>query len=123
ANYAAAKAGIYGFTRTCSMELKKYNITCNTLAPVALTRLTEDLPMMQSLPNAKEFLAPEHIAPAALFLASDLSADITGAVLGVEGPRMYLFKMIQTSAVMPKDGNDWTAQEIRERWAEISGGK
>jgi NAD(P)-dependent dehydrogenase (short-subunit alcohol dehydrogenase family) len=122
-NYSAAKAGIYGFTRTCAMELKKHNITVNALAPVAHTRMTEDLPMMQALPNAKEFLSPEHIAPAALFLASDLSSDITGTVLAAEGPRMYLFKMIQTPPIMPKDGTAWTAQEIRERWAEISGTK
>jgi NAD(P)-dependent dehydrogenase (short-subunit alcohol dehydrogenase family) len=120
ANYAAAKAGIYGFTRTVSMEMKKYNITCNALAPIALTRLTADLPMMQAMPNAKDLLAPEHIAPAALFLASDLASDITGQVLAVEGPRMYLFRMTQTEPVMPK-GEGWTAQQIRERWAEISG--
>ena len=123
ANYSAAKAGIYGLTRTASMELKKYNITVNALAPVALTRLTEDLPMLAALPNAKEMLAPEHIAPAALFLASDLAADVTGQVLAVEGPRMYLFKMIQTAAVAAKNGAEWTAQEIKERWAEISSGK
>jgi NAD(P)-dependent dehydrogenase (short-subunit alcohol dehydrogenase family) len=121
ANYSAAKAGIYGFTRTCSMELKKYNITVNALAPVAVTRLTEDLPMIAALPNAKEMLAPEHIAPAALFLASDLSSDVTGTVLAVEGLRMYLFKVIQTAAAAAKDGKAWTAQEIRERWGEISG--
>jgi NAD(P)-dependent dehydrogenase (short-subunit alcohol dehydrogenase family) len=123
ANYSAAKAGIYGFTRTCSMELKKYNITVNALAPVAVTRLTEDLPMIAALPNAKEMLAPEHISPAALFLASDLSSDVTGTVLAVEGPRMYLFKVIQTGAATAKDGTEWTAQEIRERWGEISGAK
>ncbi len=122
ANYSAAKAGIYGLTRTASMELKKYGITVNALAPVAVTRLTEDLPMIAALPNAKDLLAPEHIAPAALFLASDLAGDLTGTVLAVEGPRMYLFKMIQTSAVTAKDGAEWTAQEIKDRWAEISGG-
>jgi NAD(P)-dependent dehydrogenase (short-subunit alcohol dehydrogenase family) len=122
-NYASAKAGIYGFTRTCSMELRKWNITVNALAPVAVTRLTEDLPMIAQLPNAKEMLAPEHIAPAALFLASDLASDVTGQVLAVEGPRMYMFKMIQTPAVVAKDGKGFTAAEIKERWAEISGGK
>ncbi len=120
-NYAAAKAGIYGFTRTVAMELKKANITCNALAPVALTRLTEDLPMMQAMPNAKDLLSPEHVAPAVLFLASDLAADITGEVLAVEGPRMYLFKMIKTDSVVPNDESGWTAREIRERWAEIAG--
>ncbi len=121
ANYSAAKAGIYGLTRTASMELKKYAITVNALAPVAVTRLTEDLPMVKMLPNAQELLAPEHIAPAALFLASDAAADITGQVLAVEGPRVYMFKMIQTNAVTAKDGKEWTAEEIRERWKEIAG--
>jgi NAD(P)-dependent dehydrogenase (short-subunit alcohol dehydrogenase family) len=121
ANYAAAKAGIYGFTRTASMELKKYNVTVNALAPVAFTRLTDDLPMMAGLPNARDMLAPEHISPAVLFLASELASDITGTVVAVEGPRMYLFKMIQTPAVLAKDGKEWTAQEIKERWAEIAG--
>jgi NAD(P)-dependent dehydrogenase (short-subunit alcohol dehydrogenase family) len=123
ANYSAAKAGIYGFTRTASMELRKHNITCNALAPVAVTRLTEDLPMFSALPNAKDLLAPEHIAPAALFLASDLASDITGQVLAVEGPRLYMFKMIQTAPVTAKDGAHWTAAEIKERWTEISGAK
>jgi len=126
ANYSAAKAGIYGFTRTASMELKKYNITVNALAPVALTRLTEDIPFLASMPNAKEMLAPEHISPAVLFLASDLAADLTGIVLAAEGPRMYMFKMLQTPPVTAKDGQHWSAQEIKERWAEIAnagGGK
>src|SRR4029453_17039565 len=74
ANYSAAKAGIYGFTRTLSIELRKANVTVNALAPVAFTRLTSDLPMVAALPNAQEMLAPEHIAPVALFLASDLAA-------------------------------------------------
>jgi hypothetical protein len=83
--------------------------------------MTEDLPMVKMLPNAADLLAPEHIAPAALFLASDAAADITGQVLAVEGPRLYLFKMIQTNAVSAKDGKEWTAEEIRARWKEIAG--
>ena len=123
ANYSAAKAGIYGFTRTASMELKKYNITVNALAPVAVTRLTDDLPFFQAMPNAKEMLAPEHISPAVLFLASELASDLTGIVLAAEGPRMYMFKMLQTPPVTAKDGAHWTAQEIKDRWAEISSAK
>lgn len=120
ANYGAAKAGIYGLTRTAAIELKKRHITVNALAPVALTRMTEDLPMMQAMPNAADLLAPEHVAPAALFLASDLAADITGQILAVEGKRIYIYKMTQTAAVMPS-GEAWTAQEIRERWSDIAG--
>jgi NAD(P)-dependent dehydrogenase (short-subunit alcohol dehydrogenase family) len=121
-NYSAAKAGIYGLTRTAAIELKKHRITVNALAPVAHTRMTEDLPVMQAMSNSQQLLAPEHVAPAALFLASELAADITGQVLAVEGKRMFMFKMTQTGACMPA-GENWTAQEIRERWAEISGNK
>ncbi len=123
ANYSAAKAGIYGLTCTGALELRKHRITVNAIAPVALTRMTQDLPMMQAMPNAAELLAPEHVAPAALFLASELAADITGQILAVEGKRIYLYRMTQTAAVMPLDDGGWTATEIRERWGEISGGK
>jgi NAD(P)-dependent dehydrogenase (short-subunit alcohol dehydrogenase family) len=119
ANYSAAKAGIYGFTRTLSIELRKANVTVNALAPVAFTRLTEDLPMIQAMPNAKDFLAPEHIAPVALFLASDLAADITGTIVGVQGAKVSIYKMVESSGATPKSGDTWTAQELRERWSEI----
>ena len=121
ANYAAAKAGIYGLTMTAAIELKKHGITVNALAPVALTRMTEDLPMMAAMPNASELLSADHVAPAALFLASELAGDITGAVLAVEGKRMYVYRMIQTSAAVARDPAGWSAEEIRERWAEIAG--
>jgi NAD(P)-dependent dehydrogenase (short-subunit alcohol dehydrogenase family) len=121
ANYSAAKAGIYGLTMTSAIELKKHRITVNALAPVALTRMTEDLPMMAAMPNAPDLLSPGYVAPAALFLASDLAADITGAVLAVEGKRMYVYRMIQTAAVVPRDPSGWSISEIRERWSEISG--
>jgi NAD(P)-dependent dehydrogenase (short-subunit alcohol dehydrogenase family) len=119
ANYSAAKAGIYGFTRTLSMEMARAKVTVNAIAPVAFTRMTEDLKMVQALPNAKEMLAPDHISPVALFLASDLSADINGTIVGVMGTKVSVYRMIETAGTTPK-GATWTAQELRERWAEIS---
>jgi NAD(P)-dependent dehydrogenase (short-subunit alcohol dehydrogenase family) len=115
-NYAAAKAGIYGLTRTTAIELQKHRITVNAIAPIARTRLTEDLPMFQS---GRESLTPDHIAPAALFLASDLCADRTGHVLAVAGAQMYAFKVVQTAGKF-KDGDaPWTAQEIADHWEAI----
>ncbi|WP_394846571.1 SDR family NAD(P)-dependent oxidoreductase [Pendulispora brunnea] len=116
ANYAAAKAGIYGLTRTMSIELQKQRITVNALAPIAKTRMTEDLPMFQGV----ETMTPEHISPAALFLASDLCADRTGYVLAVAGARMYAFKVIETAGRFKEgDGGVWSAQEIAEHWDAI----
>jgi NAD(P)-dependent dehydrogenase (short-subunit alcohol dehydrogenase family) len=119
ANYSAAKAGIYGFTRTLSMEMARAKVTVNAIAPVAFTRMTEDLKMLQAIPNAKEMLAPDHISPVALFLASELSADINGTIVGVMGTKVSVYKMIETQGTTPK-GTTWTAQELRERWGEIS---
>ena len=101
ANYAAAKAGIYGFTRTAAIELQKQRITVNAVAPIAKTRLTEDLPMFQT---GIDSLTPEHIAPAALFLGSDLCADRTGHVLAVAGAQMYIYKVVQSAGKF-KDEN------------------
>jgi NAD(P)-dependent dehydrogenase (short-subunit alcohol dehydrogenase family) len=116
ANYAAAKAGVYGLTRTMSIELQKHRITVNALAPIAKTRMTEDLPMFQGV----ETLTPAHIAPAALFLASDLCGDRTGHVLAVAGSRMYAFKVIETPGKFKDEaGGVWTAREIAENWDAI----
>ncbi len=115
ANYSAAKAGIYGLTRTTAIELQKHRITVNAIAPIAKTRMTEDLPMFQGV----DTLTPEHIAPAALFLASPLCEDRTGFVLAVSGARMYAFKVIETRGKF-KDGDaPWTAAEIGESWDAI----
>jgi NAD(P)-dependent dehydrogenase (short-subunit alcohol dehydrogenase family) len=117
ANYSAAKAGIYGLTRTTSIELQKHRITVNAIAPIAKTRMTEDLPMFQGV----DTLTPDHIAPAALFLASDLCGDRTGHVLAVAGARLYAFKVIETAGKF-KDANKgvWSAQEIAENWDAIN---
>jgi NAD(P)-dependent dehydrogenase (short-subunit alcohol dehydrogenase family) len=119
ANYSAAKAGIYGFTRTLSMEMARAKVTVNAIAPVAFTRMTEDLKMVQAIPNAKEMLAPDHIAPIALFLASDLAGDINGTIVGVMGTKVSIYKMIETGGVTPR-GASWTPAELRERWGEIT---
>jgi NAD(P)-dependent dehydrogenase (short-subunit alcohol dehydrogenase family) len=117
ANYASAKAGIYGLTRTISIELQKHRITVNAIAPIAKTRMTEDLPMFQGV----DTLTPDHIAPTALFLASDLCADRTGHVLAVAGARLYAFKVIETPGKFKDEANGvWTAQEIADNWDAIN---
>jgi NAD(P)-dependent dehydrogenase (short-subunit alcohol dehydrogenase family) len=116
ANYAAAKAGIYGLTRTMSIELQRHRITVNAIAPIAKTRMTDDLPMFQGI----DTMTPDHIAPAALFLASDLCTDRTGHVLAVAGARIYAFKVIETAGKFKDtDGGIWTAREIAEHWDAI----
>ena len=116
-NYASAKAGVFGLTRTLSIELAKINVTVNAIAPVALTRMTDDLPMLQGV--SVEQMGPQHISPVVLFLASDLAADLTGQVVGVHGGKVFLYRMEQTEGV-EKAGDMWTPQELKERWSKIS---
>jgi NAD(P)-dependent dehydrogenase (short-subunit alcohol dehydrogenase family) len=116
ANYSAAKAGIYGLTRTMSIELQKHRITVNAIAPIAKTRMTEDLPMFQGI----DTLTAEHIAPAALFFGSDLCGDRTGHVLAIAGARVYAFKVVETPGRFKEtDHGVWTAREIAESWDSI----
>jgi NAD(P)-dependent dehydrogenase (short-subunit alcohol dehydrogenase family) len=117
ANYSAAKGGIYSLTRTASMELARMGVTVNAVAPVALTRMTQDLQMFKGL--TAEQIGPQYIAPVAAFLASDLAADITGTIVGVQGPKIFLYKMVEGDGVT-REGGPWSPQEIKERWGEIS---
>jgi len=84
-NYGAAKAGIASFTIIAAMELARYGVTVNAIAPAALTRMTENLGMGQAPEEIKEQLSPAHIAPIVTWLASPDSAHVTGRVFDVTG--------------------------------------
>lgn len=84
-NYGAAKAGIAAFTIISAMELARYGVTVNAIAPAALTRMTENLGMGQAPEEIKEQMAPRWIAPIVCWLASAESGDVTGRVFDVSG--------------------------------------
>ncbi len=114
-NYSAAKGGIYSMTKTDAMELEKAGITVNAVAPIAYTRMTEDLPMFA---GQEKDLAPEHISPVVVFLASDLSKGITGKIFGVQGRKIYQFYMKMTDGVTKSEGM-WTPKEIQDNINKI----
>jgi NAD(P)-dependent dehydrogenase (short-subunit alcohol dehydrogenase family) len=120
ANYGAAKAGIYGLTRVAALELERFGIAVNAIAPVAVTRMTSDLKMFAGATEAD--LGPQFIAPAAVFLASPLADGITGQVLGVQGGKVFLYRM-ETTAGVEKDvaKGPWTPEEIQAAWERIAG--
>jgi NAD(P)-dependent dehydrogenase (short-subunit alcohol dehydrogenase family) len=84
-NYGAAKAGIASFTVIAAMELERYGVTANAIAPGALTRMTEGLGMGQLDEEAKEAFSPRWIAPIVTWLASTESAGVTGRIFQVSG--------------------------------------
>ena len=116
-NYGAAKGGIWGFSNVLAIEGRKYNIRVWTLAPGALTRMTADLPRYKENPGAA--LGPDGIAPAVLYMVSELSGDQTGKVLGVSGPRgVREMRMMEMDGWKPSHAG-WKAQDIVEHAREI----
>ena len=84
-NYGAAKAGIAAFTVISAMELVRYGITVNCIAPGALTRLTAGLSATAISDEAKESMSPRWIASVATWLASPEARNVTGRVFDVMG--------------------------------------
>jgi NAD(P)-dependent dehydrogenase (short-subunit alcohol dehydrogenase family) len=118
-NYGAAKAGIWGFSRCLAIEGQKAGIRVYILAPVALTRLTEDLAGMQAA-EMKEKLDPALVSPLVVFLASELAKDQTGTTYFVGGGRIAEMRMVTAKGATKTDeGGLWTPEEIAARMSEI----
>lgn len=88
ANYAAAKAGIIGFTKTAAKELAAFGVTVNAISPNAATRMTDSIPeekIAELTGPIPRFADPSEMADAICFLASKEAGYITGVVLPVDG--------------------------------------
>jgi NAD(P)-dependent dehydrogenase (short-subunit alcohol dehydrogenase family) len=115
-NYGAAKAGIAGFSRCLAIEGVKYGIRVHILAPVALTRLTDDLPGFKDDERLKAKMAPGLVSPLIVYLASDQAKDITGKTFYVGGGRIAEMKVVtHTGKTKKADGGLWTPQEIADQ--------
>ena len=84
-NYGAAKAGIAAFTVISALELARYGVTVNAVAPVALTRMTENLGPTPENDEEREQRSPKWIAPIVTWLASEESKGVTGRVFEASG--------------------------------------
>ncbi|OBI45947.1 serine/threonine protein kinase [Mycobacterium kyorinense] len=113
ANYGAAKLGLVGLINTLAQEGAKYNIHANALAPIAATRMTQDiLP-----PEVFEKLTPEFVAPVVAYLCTEESDD-TGSVFIVGGGK------VQRTALFQNDGvtfeNPPSVDDIAGQWSTIT---
>jgi NAD(P)-dependent dehydrogenase (short-subunit alcohol dehydrogenase family) len=113
ANYGAAKAGIAALTIIQAVELGRYGVTANAIAPSARTRLTEGVfaDMMAEVGSGFDAMAPENIAPLVVWLGSNESGDVTGRVFEVEGGKISVTDGWQHGP--PTDlGRRWDPAEV-----------
>lgn len=113
ANYGAAKLGLAGLTKTLYLEGAKYNVRVNTIAPVAGTRMTEDI-----FPEtAFALFKPEAVAPAALYLVSEDSP--TNAIVGAGAGVFHATYVTMTKGVRLQ-GDELTPEGIAAHWEQIT---
>jgi NAD(P)-dependent dehydrogenase (short-subunit alcohol dehydrogenase family) len=117
ANYAAAKLGIFGLTKVTALDMARYNVTANCISPFAWTRMIGTIPTETETQKARvekiKKLSPAHIAPVAVFLASDAAKDVTGQVFGVRGKEIMLFSHERPIMRVHLD-EGWTAERLAE---------
>jgi NAD(P)-dependent dehydrogenase (short-subunit alcohol dehydrogenase family) len=120
-NYGAAKAGIAGFTQIVAMEMGRYGVTVNAIAPGARTRMTEKTFGDLKVPAGTfDPLAPENVAPVVAYLCTDAAAHITGQVLGVTGGLVQLYQGWTPVAELDR-GRRWEITELADRVGELFG--
>lgn len=128
-NYSAAKAGIVGFTKAIAREMGKYGVTCNAICPLAATRMVLDegvkagvqkrfeagLISKDRMDEMLNIAGPEYVPPIAVYLATDMAAQINGQIFGCSGGRVALYSEVVETKGIYKDFRKhgaWTIDEL-----------
>jgi NAD(P)-dependent dehydrogenase (short-subunit alcohol dehydrogenase family) len=109
ANYSAAKGGIVSLVRSAALGLDKYGVTANAIAPIARTRMSDNVPT-----GLSEVGDAEDVAPLVVYLLGDDARGITGQVYTAVGGRVAVWNQPQEVRDITKDGR-WTPAELAAR--------
>ena len=115
ANYMAAKLGIMGLSRGIALDMARFNVRSNCIAPFAFTRMIELIPAQSEQDKRRieafQRMTPEKIAPLAVYLGSDASAGVSGQVFSVRNNEIYLFNQPRpVKTIHRADG--WTPETL-----------
>jgi NAD(P)-dependent dehydrogenase (short-subunit alcohol dehydrogenase family) len=115
ANYAAAKMGIVGLSKSIAMDMAKFNVRSNCIAPWAWTAMTANIPAdtpdnLARIEKLKK-MESHKIAPLAVFLTSDAAARVSGQIFGVRANEIYLFSQPRILRTLHR-ADGWTPESI-----------
>ncbi len=115
ANYMAAKLGIVGLSRGIALDMERFKVRSNCIAPFAWTRMIDSIPAETEEEKARvakfREMTPEKIAPLAVYLGSDAAEGISGQIFSVRNNEIYLFS--QTRPIRTLQRSDgWTPEKI-----------
>ena len=117
ANYAAAKLGIAALSKSIALDMGRYNVRSNCIAPFAWTRMIGTIPITdeaqkERIERLKE-MTPDRIAPMAVFLLSDAASEVTGQIMAVRNNEIFLMSQNRPLRSMHR-GEGWTPETIAE---------
>jgi hypothetical protein len=111
----AAKLGIMGLSRGIALDMARFNVRSNCIAPFAYTRMIESIPAQSEQDKRRieafQRMTPEKIAPLAVFLCSEAAADITGQILSVRNNEIYLFNQPRPVKTIHR-AEGWTPETL-----------
>jgi NAD(P)-dependent dehydrogenase (short-subunit alcohol dehydrogenase family) len=113
ANYSAAKGGIVSLVRSAALGLDKYGVTANAIAPIARTRMSDNVPA-----GLSEVGEAEDVAPLVVFLLGDDARGVTGQIYTAVGGRIAVWNQPREVREMTKEGR-WSPAEIAARFDEV----
>ncbi|HZF77742.1 MAG TPA: SDR family NAD(P)-dependent oxidoreductase [Acetobacteraceae bacterium] len=118
ANYAAAKLGIVALSKSIALDMQRFGVRSNCIAPFAWSRMTSSIPAATEAEKARvarlQQMTPDKNAPLAVFLASDAARDVTGQVFAARHNEIFLFSQPRpVRSTHAAEG--WTPEAIAER--------
>jgi NAD(P)-dependent dehydrogenase (short-subunit alcohol dehydrogenase family) len=115
ANYMAAKLGIVGLSRGIALDMERFKVRSNCIAPFAWTRMIDSIPAETEEEKARvarfREMTPEKIAPLAVYLGSDRAEGISGQIFGVRNNEIYLFNQNRPIRTLQRS-DGWTPEKI-----------
>jgi len=118
ANYMAAKLGIVGLSRAIALDMARFKVSSNCIAPFAWTRMIDSIPAQteEEKKRVERFqqMTPKKIAPLVVYLASDRADGITGQVFGVRNNEVYLFNQPRPIRTLHRS-DGWTPQQLDQQ--------